>query len=340
MFPKGIHNLQNRLIISKAREMGITCEPLLEGCEDFLKLSVGDKEIIINKTRSHHLPLIAGLLAKNKQACNMLLHEQGMPVPSFIVIPGMGSNAADFLNRYGSIVVKPLDASSSMGVTLDVRTEDELEVAIYLASVHGSSIMLQQYVTGIDYRVLIINGEVAAVNQYRPVYVEGDGTSTVRALIEQLNQDRIEMTHIGEYEAFPQVDAETERVLEVLHAQGTTLDEVPAAGKEIELYDLRNSAAGKISEFYKDCTEIIHPDNAQMIIQAAKTLQIDVAGVDVRCCDIRNPISREQGGILEVNALPDLTHHVFPHGGTTRDVVRLYLEYLCQEQLEYKMYSL
>ncbi|RPK24472.1 hypothetical protein [Paenibacillus xylanexedens] len=340
MFPKGIHNLQNRLIISKAREMGITCEPLLEGCEEFLKLSVGDKEIIINKTRSHRLPLIAGLLAKNKQACNMLLHEQGMPVPSFIVIPEMGSEAVAFLNKYGSIVVKPLDASSSMGVTLDVRTADELEAAIRLASVHGSSIMLQQYVTGIDYRVLIINGEVVAVNQYRPVYVEGDGTSTVRALIEQLNQDRIEMTNIGEYEAFPQVDAETERVLKVLHAQGTTLDEVPAAGREIELYDLCNSAAGKISEFYKDCTEIIHPENAQMIIQAAKTLQIDVAGVDVRCCDIRIPISRDQGGILEVNALPDLTHHVFPHGGTTRDVVRLYLEYLCQEQFEYRIYSI
>ncbi|MGO4733931.1 hypothetical protein [Paenibacillus sp. 2KB_22] len=340
MFPKGIHNLQNRLIISKAREMGITCEPLLEGCEDFLKLSVGDKEIIINKTRSHRLPLIAGLLAKNKQACNMLLHEQGMPVPSFIVIPEMGSEAVTFLNRYGSIVVKPLDASSSMGVTLDVRTEEELETAIDLASVHGSSIMLQQYVTGIDYRVLIINGEVAAVNEYRPVYIEGDGTSTVRALIRQLNQDRVEMTPIGEYEAFPQVDAETERVLKVLHAQGTTLDEVPAAGEEIELYDLRNSAAGKISEFYKDCTENIHPENAQMIIQAAKTLQIDVAGVDVRCRDIRTPISREEGGILEVNALPDLTHHVFPNGGTTRDVVRLYLEYLCHEQFEYNMYNL
>lgn len=270
----------------------------------------------------------------------MLLHEQGMPVPSFIVIPEMGSEAIAFLNRYGSIVVKPLDASSSMGVTLDVRTEEELETAIHLASVHGSSIMIQQYVTGIDYRVLIINGEVAAVNQYRPVYVEGDGTSTVGALIEQLNQERIEMTHIGEYEAFPEVNAETERLLEVLHAQGTTLDEVPAAGKEIELYNLRNSAAGKISEFYKDCTGIIHPENARMIIQAAKTLQIDVAGVDVRCRDIRTPISRDQGGILEVNALPDLTHHVFPHGGTTRDVVRLYLEYLCQEQLEYKIYSL
>lgn len=340
MFPKGIHNLQNRLIISKAREMGITCEPLLEGCEDFLKLAVGDKQIIINKTRSHRLPLIAGLLAKNKQACNMLLHEQGMPVPSHIVIPEMGSEAVAFLNRYRSIVVKPLDASSSMGVTLDVRTEEELEAAIHLASVHGSSIMLQQYVTGIDYRVLIINGEVAAVNEYRPVYVEGDGTSTVRTLIEQLNQERMKITSIGEYEAFPQVHAETERLLEVLHAQGTSLDEVPAAGEEIELYDLRNSAAGKISEFYKDCTEIIHPENARMIVQAAQTLQIDVAGVDVRCRDIRTPISREEGGILEVNALPDLTHHVFPHGGTTRDVVRLYLEYLCQEQLESKSYNL
>ncbi|WP_181150804.1 hypothetical protein [Paenibacillus sp. PCH8] len=332
MFPRGIHNLQNRLIISKAQEMGITCEPLVEACEDFLKLSLGDKQIIINKTRSHRLPLIAGLLAKNKQACNMLLREQGMPVPSFIVIPAIGNEATAFLRQHGSIVVKPLDASSSLGVTLDVRTEDELETAIRLAGVHGSSIMLQQYVTGIDYRVLIINDEVAAVNEYRPVYIQGDGNSSVRALIEKMNQDRLVMTSIGEYEAFPRVDAEAEHLLEVLSGQGTTLDQVPATGQEIELYDLRNSAAGKISEFYRDCTEFIHPDNVRMMIQAAKTLQIDVAGVDVRCTDIRKPISGEQGGILEVNALPDLTHHVFPHGGTTRDVVRVYLEYLCQEQ--------
>lgn len=81
VFPEGFENLQNRLILNKAREMGIGCELLVDGCEDFLKLSLEHKQIIINKTRTHRLPLIAGLLAKNKQACNLILHEQGMPVP-------------------------------------------------------------------------------------------------------------------------------------------------------------------------------------------------------------------------------------------------------------------
>ena len=88
IFPKGIENLQNRLILNKAREMGIACEPLVDGCEDFLKLSLEHKQIIINKTRTHRLPLIAGLLAKNKQVCNLLLEERGMPVPSQVVVNG------------------------------------------------------------------------------------------------------------------------------------------------------------------------------------------------------------------------------------------------------------
>jgi cyanophycin synthetase len=330
LFPKGIHNLQNRLIISKAREMGMTCEPLLAECEDFLELSYGDKRRVINKTRSHRLPLIAGLLAKNKQVCNMLLHERGMPVPPFIVIEAMGDKATQFLKLHRSVVVKPLDASGSAGVTLDVRTNEELEAAIARAGTHSNSIMLQQFVTGVDYRVLVINGEVAAVNEYRPVYVEGDGTSTIRALIRMLNQQRIQHTSIGKFEAFPKINEDAEPLRKVLLGQGITLEEVPAAGREIELYDLRNSAAGNISEFYMDCTEAILPDNAQMAIEAAGALRIDVAGIDIRCENIRQPLTRDQGGILEVNALPDLTHHVFPFGGTTRDVVRLYLEYLFQ----------
>ena len=190
--------------------------------------------------------------------------------------------------------------------------------------------MLQQYVTGTDYRVLIINDQVAAVNQYRPVYVTGDGSSSVRELIEILNRSRLQDTEIGVYEAFPEIDPDHTRLLDTLRKQGVALNDVPLAGQEIELYDLRNSAAGKISEFYRDCTDDIHPDNAQMMVQAARSLQIDVAGIDVRCKDIRVPMTTAQGGILEVNALPDLTHHVYPHGGTRRDVVRQYLEYLCQ----------
>lgn len=308
----------------------MTCEPLLAECEDFLELSYGDKRRVINKTRSHRLPLIAGLLAKNKQVCNMLLHERGMPMPPFIVIEAMGDKATQFLKLHRSVVVKPLDASGSAGVTLDVRTNEELETAIARAGTHSNSIMLQQFVTGVDYRVLVINGEVAAVNEYRPVYVKGDGTSTIRALIRLLNQQRIRHTSIGEFEAFPKIDEDAEPLREVLLGQGITLEEVPAAGREIELYDLRNSAAGNISEFYVDCTEAILPDNAQMAVEAAEALQIDVAGIDIRCEDIRQPLTADQGGILEVNALPDLTHHVFPFGGTTRDVVRLYLEYLFQ----------
>lgn len=283
VFPEGFENLQNRLILNKAREMGIGCELLVDGCEDFLKLSLEHKQIIINKTRTHRLPLIAGLIAKNKQACNLILHEQGMPVPPHIVVAAMGEEAEVFLHQYSSIVVKPLDSSSSQGVTLDVRTVAELEAAIHLATQYGSSILLQQYVIGTDYRVLIINEQVAAVNQYRPVYVTGNGSSSVRERIEMLNRNRMQDTEIGMYEAFPAIDLDNTHLLDTLRKQGLALNDVSPVDQEIELYDLRNSAAGKISEFYRDCTDDIHPDNVRMMIQAPErsrlTLQVSMFAV-------------------------------------------------------------
>lgn len=335
MYSTEVQNLHNRLIISKSREMGIICEPLLPGCEDFLKLTSKGRDIIINKTRSHRLSLIAGLLAKNKEASNVLLNQQGLTVPPYLVVQAMGEKAIRFLesrpSRSPSVVVKPLDASRSDGVTLDVRTRDELAEAIGRARQHSMNIMIQQFLPGTDYRVLVINGRVAAVNEYRPAYVLGDGVSTVRDLINRLNQTRIRRSDVGEVELFTQIQADTGRLSLVLDKQGWSFECVPPKGTEIELYDLHNVEAGGISEFYSDCTDKICQENSVMAITAAAALQIDVAGIDLRCNDIGIPITATSGGILEVNALPDLTHHVFPCQGTARDVVRIYLEYLLAE---------
>lgn len=329
----GSQNLQNRLIISKAKEMGMDCRQLIAGCEDFLELTYKGRNIVINKTRSHRLPLIAGLLAKNKEAANHLLQRRGLPVPPFIVVPEMGEKAARFLETCASVVVKPLDASGSAGVTLDVRTREQLDEAIRRAGQYSGSILIQQFVPGADYRVLVIGGKVAAVTEYRPAFVLGDGSSSVRELIRQLNESRIRRSNIGEMEAFAEIQPDSPRLAEVLDKQGAALDDVIPAGTQLELYDLYNAPAGVISEIYADRTDSICPANAEMAIEAARTLQIDVAGIDMRCRDIGQPITNTSGGMLEVNALPDFTYHVFSYEGASRDVTRMYLEYLFEETL-------
>lgn len=188
---------------------------------------------MINKTRSHRLPLIAGLLAKNKEAANHLLQRRGLPVPPFIVVPEMGEKAARFLEASASVVVKPLDASGSTGVTLDVRTREQLVEAIRRAGRSSGSILVQRFVPGADYRVLVIGGKVAAVTGYRPAYVIGNGSSSVRELIRRLNETRIRRRSIGEMEAFAEIKADSPRLKAVLDKQGAALDDLIPAGARL-----------------------------------------------------------------------------------------------------------
>ncbi len=332
VYPAKSRNTLNQLIISKAEELGIRSRLLLEGCEDFLELTYRGESLIINKTRSHRLPLIAGLMAKNKQVTNRLLEQQGLPVPSYLVVTKASLEAQQFLAAQGSVVVKPLDASGGAGVTLDVRTEAQLENAIRQASGEpGGQVMLQQFVPGLDFRVLVINGQVAAVTEYSPAYITGDGSSSLRELIRRLNTTRILRSGAVQIEAFPQISLDSASLLAALQFQEKTLDEIITAGDKVSVQDTHYASAVDVREVYADRTSTICPENVAIAIQAAKALDIDVAGIDMRCRDIGEPITLASGGVLEVNALPDMTHHAIPYEGASQDVFRLYLEYLFEE---------
>ncbi|WP_322906078.1 ATP-grasp domain-containing protein [Paenibacillus sp. SGZ-1009] len=337
MFLNKMQNLQNRLIAARAQEMGIACELLVPGCEDFLRLSQNGQTIIINKTRSHRLPLLSGLLAKDKQASNLLLQQRGLPVPPYTVVTDIDAAIA-FMEQLSperrAVVVKPLDASRSDGVTLDVRTIEQLEQALERAAAYGSSIMLQQFVTGVDYRVLVIAGKVEAVTCYRPVQLVGDGICTIAELIAQVNEQCTQQTAIGIIERFVAINNECTSVNKELKRQGYTMHTIPAPGQTVNVYNSENMEAGAICELYSDCTDIICRQNIDLSVAAAAALGIDVAGIDIRCHDIARPLTLEQGGILEVNALPDMINHAYPYAGQARDVAGRYLDYLFSEQKE------
>ncbi|MDG0809779.1 ATP-grasp domain-containing protein [Cohnella rhizosphaerae] len=180
----------NRLILKKAEALGIAGRLLIPGDEEFLELTWAGKRIVVNRTRSHRMPLLAGLLAKNKAASNLLFARSGLPVPAYTVVSGPGEEALQFWRAHRLVTVKPLDASRSAGVTIRVRSEDELVGAVRRALVHSDRVMLQKYVHGSDYRVLIVGGRVVGALEYRAASVEGDGKSTLGQLIERLNAEQ------------------------------------------------------------------------------------------------------------------------------------------------------
>ncbi|MFM9281140.1 ATP-grasp domain-containing protein [Paenibacillus jiagnxiensis] len=327
-----IHNIQNRLILIKAKEMGIEGKLLIPGCEDFLTLKYKDKELIINKTRSDRLPLIAGLLARNKDACSLLLRRMGLPVPEYMIVAEMSGELPDFLNRNKKVVVKPLDASRSTGVTTGIEREADLIDAIHTARLHSELVIVQKHISGYDCRVLVINGEVAGVLEYQPAFVEGDGNSTIGQLIDSLNEERLGRHGAREFETLKVIRRDSERLLKNLASQGRTLRNILEKKERVQLfYSSDIETEDEITEIVIDRTEEICKANAEMAVRAAQALNIDVAGIDFRCEDISLPLNPESEGILEVNALPDLTDHIFPFRGKSRDVAGVYLRYLFKE---------
>lgn len=293
-----VRNAHNKLIQNKAREMGIACKPLIPGCEDFLELSYKGKNIIINKTRSHKMSLMAGLLAKNKEASNLLLRRRGLPVPDDIVVSRMNDEAVDFMNKYKLVTVKPLDTSRSIGVTVGIDKEEDLDRAIQTARLHSEKAMIQKYVEGRDYRVLVIAGQTIGVLEYEPAFVEGDGRSTIGELIHRLNADQLRRNDAGDAGSFQEINIDSKRLFLHLQEQGLTTQAVLEKGTRVELFSSVNAMADEISEIVTDRTHDICPYNENVAVEAAKALNVDVAGIDIRCKDIRLPLNDDNGGFL------------------------------------------
>jgi D-alanine-D-alanine ligase and related ATP-grasp enzymes len=329
--PQPVQNMQNMIIMSKARELGIDCKLLLPGCEDFLELTYKDETIVINKSRSHKMTLMAGLLAKHKEVSNLLLRRAELPVPEDIVVSDMGEEARRFLVKHQLVTVKPLDLNRSIGVTIRVRAEEELADAIQKVQRYSPSIMLQRYVEGYDYRVLVIGDQVVGVLEYRPAYIVGDGYSTIEQLVQRMNDEQLRRNTADLSSSYQPIDMESSDIQHHLHQQGRAAHDIPANGEQVELYTLDNAAANSLSEVIADRTDHICISNAEAAIKAAQALQLDVAGVDIRCKRIDLPLIEENGAILEVNALPDLVDpHLFIQEAAS-DVITVYLNYLFQD---------
>ncbi|MGN7453565.1 hypothetical protein ACTHPH_01985 [Paenibacillus pasadenensis] len=311
--------------------MGIACRPLLEGSEEFLELERQGKKRIVNRTRSHRMKLMAGLLAKNKEASNLLLRRHGLAVPNYVVVSGHGEEAARFLAENRPIVVKPLDASNSVGVTLRVADGAQLEEAVASALRHSGKAMLQKYVEGTDVRIVVIGGRVVGVLEYVPAFLIGDGEATIEQLVSRLNEAQLARTGDRQEGSYQPVDLGSAPVMERLRACGLGPASVLGQEERLELYPDSTLAADSIREIVLDRSADCHPHLAEAAARAASALELDVAGIDIRCKDIASPLEAENGGILEVNALPDLIDpHLFLTGDSI-DVFRIYLDYLFEE---------
>lgn len=279
---------------------------------NLVQLGYGARQRRIWTAETDRTSAIAETISRDKDLTKRLLAECGVPVPEGRVVdsPADAWEAAQDIGL--PVVVKPVDANHARGVSLDVRTPEEVEVAFELADREGSEVMVERYIRGTEHRILVVGGRVVAAARGEQAVVIGDGRHTVRDLIERdINSD----PRRGEEEEFP-LDTirlpENRDVMLELRRQGLDPDSVPEAGREVLI-----QRTGLLTD---DVTEQVHPDVAEVTALAARVVGLDIAGIDLVVEDIGQPLAPQRGAIVEVNAGPGLLPHLKPANGTPRPV--------------------
>ena len=253
---------------------------------------------------------IAETISRDKDLTKELISSVGVPVPEGREVDD-ADDAWDAAEDIGvPVCVKPTDGNHGRGVFIDLTTREEVARAYAIAVDEGSGVLVERSIPGIEHRLLVVGGKLVAANRSDLITVTGDGKSTVQELIDsQVNTDPRRGTTELHPLSFIRIDTAARIELE---RQGLTGDGVPAEGREVLIQRNANHAF--------DCTDEVHPETAEQAALAARVVGLDIAGVDLVCQDISQPLAGQGGAIVEVNAGPSLLMHIKPGIGQPRPV--------------------
>jgi len=305
-------------IVDAATDRGIPHIRLTDG--NLVQLGYGARSRRIWTAETDQTPAIAESIAGDKDLTKRLLGSCGVPVPGGRVVdsPADAWEAAEDIGV--PVVVKPVDANHGRGVSLDLKTREEVEAAYTLADAEGTEVIVERFVPGNEHRLLVVGGRVVAAAKGESVWVTGDGRSSIVELIDsQINID----PRRGTTEEYPLnkilVDEDPAVRLE-LKRQGFEPESVPAADQRVLIQPNGNVAY--------DVTDRLHPDVAATATLAARIVGLDVAGIDLVAQDISRPLEEQGGAIVEVNAGPGLLMHLKPAEGSPRPVGKAIVDHL------------
>ncbi len=301
-------------IANEAKKQGIPVTRI--GSESLLRLGYGVRSRLVESTLTDATPCISADISCNKQLTKYILNENQIPVPYGKVV--YSEISAQMVARQIGlpVVVKPFNGNQGKGVHLNLNSYLEVKEAFEDASKYSNGIIIEKYISGKDFRVLVVGNRVCAVSERIPAHVTGDGTHTVKELIEIVNQD----PNRGDEHEKPLTKIKLDQTsLNILEKNGLKPDDVLENGKIAMLRENGNMSTGGTAI---DRTDEIHPENAELAVRAAAAIGIDIAGIDIVARDISKPILDTDGVVVEVNTAPGIRMHLYPSQGTPRNVAK------------------
>ncbi|RZL55335.1 MAG: cyanophycin synthetase [Variovorax sp.] len=256
---------------------------------------------------------VSEAIAQDKELTKQLLDAAGVPVPRGRPVTSAEDGWAAAQDIGLPVVVKPQDGNQGKGVTVNIVTREQLDAAYASAAEYGE-VMVEKFLPGFDYRLLVVGDRLVAAARRDPPQVIGDGSSTVQQLVDAVNLD----PRRGEGHATSLTKIRLDAIaVGRLESLGMTPASVPALGQRVVLRNNANLSTGGTAT---DVTDTVHPEVAARAVDAAKMVGLHICGVDMVCENVLRPLEEQHGGVVEVNAAPGLRMHISPSFGRGRDV--------------------
>lgn len=309
--------LSTRIVIKEALRRGIEVD-ILDAGDNFIRLRKnGRTEYVKQATRTSADTYISPLIMENKEVTKIVLRESGINAPGGVTVRSETEALSVFEDyRRRDIVVKPKSTNFGKGVVILKQPYGEKDYmgAVKQAFGYDDYVMLEEFVTGREFRFLVIGDEVAAILHRVPANVTGDGVHTIEELVVEKNKDPLrgkgyvtplEKIRLGAVER------------EYLAFQGRDFSYVPRENETVYLRENSNISTGGDSIDY---TDDIRDEYKQIAVKAAKAVGARICGADIIIRDIAEKPDGANYSIIELNFNPALHIHDFPYRGENRHV--------------------
>ena len=278
------------------------------------QLGYGANQKRIQATVTSQTSNIGVDIACDKEETKLLLEQAEVPIPKGDIIRterGL-EEAAEYVGF--PLVIKPVNGNHGRGITTNINSMDEALIAFKEAKEISRLVIVEKFITGEDYRLLVIDNKLVAAAKRTPAHVIGDGKSTIQQLVDEVNKD--ERRGYGHEKVLTEISINS-LTIELLKENGMTPETIVPKGEFVKLKSTANLSTGGTAE---DVTDLIHPYNIFMAERISKIIGLDICGIDIMAHDLTKPLNESGGAVLEVNAGPGFRMHIQPTDGLPRNV--------------------
>ena len=284
------------------------------GTNSLVQLGYGINQMRFQATITCKTSSIAVDIACNKEQTKRMLDAASIPVASGGICVDE-EDLDDVIRKIGyPIVIKPLDGNHGKGASINVKNREDAVEGLAYAKKYSHRVIVERFITGYDFRVLIIDNKLVAAAKREPAHVKGDGVHNIQQLIDETNLDP--RRGYGHENVLTQIDVDRDTT-DLLEKLNYTLETIPKKDEIVYLKSTANLSTGGTSI---DVTDMMHPENIFLCERISRVIGLDVCGVDIMAENLTQPLKENGGCILEVNAAPGFRMHLAPSEGLPRNV--------------------